>query len=139
MGADCSQVLLDENLVEHSRTAPLYVDESHTEALERAVLNDTAFLSALGVMDYSLLVAVVATDSGGGELVVGIIDWVRQYTWDKQVETWVKSSALLGASKDRAPTVISPAEYKDRFRSQMSAYFNAMPNQLTHLAKHAHP
>ena len=139
VGADCSQVLLDENLVEHSRTAPLYVDESHTEALERAVLNDTAFLSALGVMDYSLLVAVVATDSGGGELVVGIIDWVRQYTWDKQVETWVKSSALLGASKDRAPTVISPAEYKDRFRSQMSAYFNAMPNQLTHLAKHAHP
>ena len=137
---DGGVVLQDENLVEASREAPIYVEAAHAAALERAVWNDTAFLSALGVMDYSMLVAVVsdpeeiAGGGSGGQLIVGIIDWVRQYTWDKQVETWVKSSALLGGSKDgAAPTVISPAEYKDRFRSQMAAYFPAIPTQLTHL------
>ena len=39
-----------------------------------------------------------------------------QYTWDKQVETWVKKSGILGgAGKD--PTVISPKQYSRRFRS----------------------
>lgn len=38
-----------------------------------------------------------------------------QYTWDKQVETWVKKSGILGgAGKD--PTVISPKQYSRRFR-----------------------
>ena len=35
--------------------------------------------------------------------------------WDKQVETWVKKSGILGgAGKD--PTVISPKQYCRRFR-----------------------
>ena len=63
-------------------------------------------------MDYSLLLGV---DRGRRELVVGIIDFCRQYTWDKQVETWVKKSGILGgAGKD--PTVISPKQYSRRFR-----------------------
>ena len=57
--------------------------------LLRALQHDTGFLSGQGVMDYSLLVGV---DRGRGQLVVGVIDYVRQYTWDKQLETWVKSS-----------------------------------------------
>ena len=37
-----------------------------------------------------------------------------QYSWDKQVETWVKKSGILGgAGKD--PTVISPKLYRRRF------------------------
>ena len=28
--------------------------------------------------------------------VVGVIDYIRQYTWDKQLETYVKSSGVLG-------------------------------------------
>lgn len=43
--------------------------------LEEALWADTAFLSALGVMDYSLLMGV---DRATGQLVVGIIDFVRQ-------------------------------------------------------------
>ena len=57
--------------------------------LLRALQHDTGFLSGQGVMDYSLLVGV---DRSRGQLVVGVIDYVRQYTWDKQLETWVKSS-----------------------------------------------
>lgn len=48
--------------------------QAHAE-LERCLWSDTAFLSQLGVMDYSLLVGV---DKSTNTLVVGIIDFIRQ-------------------------------------------------------------
>jgi 1-phosphatidylinositol-3-phosphate 5-kinase len=42
-------------------------------------------------MDYSLMVAV---DEARKELVVGIIDVVRTYTWDKKLESWIKGMFL---------------------------------------------
>ncbi|KAL5230761.1 hypothetical protein ABZP36_029537 [Zizania latifolia] len=77
-------------------------------------------------MDYSLLVGV---DEEKHELVLGIIDFMRQYTWDKHLETWVKSSGILGGPKNASPTVISPMQYKKRFRKAMSAYFIVIPEQ----------
>lgn len=74
-------------------------------------------------MDYSLLVGV---DTQRHELVCGIIDYLRQYTWDKQLETWVKSSLVV--PKNVLPTVISPKEYKKRFRKFMSTYFFSVPD-----------
>lgn len=74
-------------------------------------------------MDYSLLVGV---DSQRGELVCGIIDYLRQYTWDKQFETWMKSSLVV--PKNVLPTVISPKEYKKRFRKFMSTHFLCVPD-----------
>ena len=78
------------------------------------------------VMDYSLLVGV---DEERQELVLGIIDFIRQYTWDKHLETWVKASGILGGPKNAAPTVISPKQYKKRFRKAMSTYFVMVPDQ----------
>jgi len=49
-------------------------------------------------------------------------DYMRQYTWDKQLETWVKSARLIN-EKGKAPTVISPLQYKRRFRDAMWNYF----------------
>ncbi len=60
--------------------------------LLRSLQHDTGFLSGQGVMDYSLLVGV---DRHRQQLVCGAIDYVRQYTWDKQLETWVKSSGMF--------------------------------------------
>jgi 1-phosphatidylinositol-3-phosphate 5-kinase len=74
-------------------------------------------------MDYSLLVAV---DMERRELVCGIIDYLRQYTWDKQLETWVKSSLV---PKNVLPTVISPKEYKGRLRKFMASHFLCVPDQ----------
>ena len=74
-------------------------------------------------MDYSLLVGV---DTQRRELVCGIIDYLRQYTWDKQLETWVKSSLVV--PKNVLPTVISPIEYKKRFRKFMTAHFLSVPD-----------
>lgn len=77
-------------------------------------------------MDYSLLVGV---DEERSELVLGTIDFMRQYTWDKHLETWVKTSGLLGGQKNSTPTVISPQQYKKRFRKAMTAYFLMVPDQ----------
>jgi 1-phosphatidylinositol-3-phosphate 5-kinase len=79
-------------------------------------------------MDYSLLVGV---DEERQELVLGIIDFIRQYTWDKHLEMWVKASGILGGPKNAPPTVISPKQYKKRFRKAMSTYFVMVPDQWT--------
>lgn len=120
------KVLLDENLLEAMPTSPIFVGNKAKRLLERAVWNDTAFLASIDVMDYSLLVGV---DEKKHELVMGIIDFMRQYTWDKHLETWVKASGILGGPKNVSPTVISPKQYKKRFRKAMSAYFLVVPDQ----------
>ena len=79
-------------------------------------------------MDYSMLVGV---DEERHELVVGIIDFIRQFTWDKQLETWVKASGILGGPKHAAPTIISPDLYKNRFRKAMKTYFVVVPDSWT--------
>ena len=82
-------------------------------------------MQSVDVMDYSLLLGV---DEEKHELVVGIIDFMRQYTWDKHLETWVKTSGILGGPKNVSPTVISPDQYKKRFRKAMTTYFLMVPD-----------
>ncbi|KAL2518887.1 putative 1-phosphatidylinositol-3-phosphate 5-kinase FAB1C [Abeliophyllum distichum] len=121
-----NKVLLDMNLLETLRTKPIFLGSKAKRSLERAVWNDTSFLASVDVMDYSLLVGV---DDERKELVLGIIDFIRQYTWDKQLETWVKASGLLGGPKHASPTIISPKQYKKRFRKAMTTYFLTVPDQ----------
>lgn len=80
-------------------------------------------MQSINVMDYSLLLGV---DKQSREIVFGIIDYLRQYTWDKQLETWVKSSLVV--PKNEMPTVISPKDYKKRFRKFMYTFFFAIPD-----------
>ncbi|KAL9246272.1 hypothetical protein vseg_019828 [Gypsophila vaccaria] len=121
-----SKVLLDMNLLETLRTNPIFLGSKAKRRLERAVWNDTSFLASVDVMDYSLLVGV---DVDRKELVVGIIDFMRQYTWDKHLETWVKASGILGGPKNASPTIISPKQYKRRFRKAMTTYFLTVPEE----------
>ncbi|KAG6468406.1 hypothetical protein ZIOFF_073091 [Zingiber officinale] len=116
-------VLLDQNFVEDMCKSPIYLGGKTKHLLQRAIWNDTSFLTSINVMDYSLLVGV---DDERKELVFGIIDYLRQYTWDKQLETWVKASMVV--PKNELPTVISPKEYKKRFRKFMTRYFLAVPH-----------
>ena len=57
-------------------------------------------------MDYSLVVGV---DQEKRELVVGIVDYIRTFTWDKKLESWVKDSAFLGGAKGE-PTIVTPKQ-----------------------------
>lgn len=120
---DHDTVFLDQNYVEDMGVSPIYIGGRTKHLLQRAIWNDTSFLTSANVMDYSLLVGV---DKERHELVFGIIDYLRQYTWDKQLETWVKTSLVV--PKNVSPTVISPREYKKRFRKFMAKYFLTVPD-----------
>ena len=119
-----NEVLLDENMVEFIYESPLFAREHSKKLLRSSVHNDTLFLARQNVMDYSLMVAV---DEVRKELVVGIIDCIRTYTWDKKLESWIKDRGFAGGNKNR-PTVTSPKEYKKRFREAMMRYVLEAPN-----------
>ncbi|KAL8864013.1 MAG: hypothetical protein Q9174_007492 [Haloplaca sp. 1 TL-2023] len=115
-----NEVLLDENMVEFIYESPLFSREHSKKLLRASVWNDTLFLSRQNVMDYSLMIAI---DESRKELVVGIIDVIRTYTWDKKLEFWIKDRG----SKTR-PTVTRPRDYKSRFREAMGRYVLQAPN-----------
>ncbi|KAJ3029837.1 1-phosphatidylinositol-3-phosphate 5-kinase [Rhizophlyctis rosea] len=122
-----NEVLLDENLVEFIYESPLFIREHSKKLLRASVWNDTLFLSKLNVMDYSLLVGI---DEENNELVVGIVDYIRTFTWDKKLESWVKETAFLGGG-GKEPTIVSPRQYKNRFREAMERYFLMVPDKFT--------
>eukprot|EP01156_Anaeramoeba_ignava_P002552 Anaeramoba_ignava/a218717_19.p1 GENE.a218717_19~~a218717_19.p1 ORF type:complete len:191 (+),score=58.62 a218717_19:1293-1865(+) len=120
-----SPVLLDINLIDFIYGSPLFCNEKDKSILMVYILNDSLFLSRRNIMDYSLLVGI---DQETGELVCGIIDYLRKFTWDKHLESWVKKSTLIG--KKGTPTIISPEQYKNRFREAMKKYFVAVPSKF---------
>ena len=113
------EVLLDENLVETIFESPLFVREHARKLLQASVWNDTLWLCKQNVMDYSLMAGF---DDERKELVVGIIDCIRTYTWDKKLESWIKDR---GKNK---PTITSPRDYRNRFRVSMMQYVLQAPN-----------
>ncbi len=123
-----SAVLQDENLRRMMWSSPLVVDDVSKAVFARAIWNDTAFLSDVSVMDYSILVGV---DEQNGEMLVGIIDYIRPYSWDKQFEYLMKATPGIISGTGKRPTVISPTEYKDRFRQSTWNYFTMAPNRNT--------
>ncbi|XP_030829575.1 1-phosphatidylinositol 3-phosphate 5-kinase isoform X3 [Strongylocentrotus purpuratus] len=122
-------VLLDENLLKHIIDSPLYIRMHSKTALAMAIKADTEFLSSHLVMDYSLLVGL---DENTKELVIGIIDFIRTFTWDKKLETFVKSTS------GKMPTVVSPELYRSRFLEAMDKYFLLVPDRWTGLGQDAH-
>ncbi|XP_075225146.1 1-phosphatidylinositol 3-phosphate 5-kinase fab1 isoform X2 [Lycorma delicatula] len=124
-------VLLDENLINRTCDSPLYIQPHAKTVLMQAIHQDTQFLASQSVMDYSLLVGL---DEQRKELVVGIIDYIRTFTWDKKLETMVKKSGLLGG-QGKQPTIVSPEEYRDRFIAAMHKYFLPVPDRWTGLGK----
>jgi 1-phosphatidylinositol-3-phosphate 5-kinase len=88
------------------------------EFLKISVRNDTLFFEKQEIIDYSILVGL---DEEKKELIVGIIDYLHQYTWDKQIETGVKSLVS-------EPTVISPQNYRKRFQQAIERYFIGVPH-----------
>lgn len=119
-----NEVLLDENMVEFIYESPLFSREHSKKLLRSSVHNDTLFLARQDVMDYSLMIAI---EESRKELVVGIIDCIRTYTWDKKLESWIKDRGFAGGGKNR-PTVTSPKEYKRRFREAMNRYVLEAPS-----------
>lgn len=74
------QVLMDDNLMEFTRGRPFPMKPKAKYFFKLAVDNDTLFLSIVNVVDYSILVGF---DDERQELVVGIIDYLRQVSFMK--------------------------------------------------------
>lgn len=125
----CEVVLLDENLLKLIHDNPLYI-RSHCKSILRAAIHsDAYFLSSHLIIDYSLL---VGRDDATDQLVVGIIDYIRTFTWDKKLEMVVKSAGILGG-QGKMPTVVSPELYRARFCEAMDKYFLMVPDHWTGL------
>lgn len=123
---ESDEVLLDENMVDFIYETPLFAREHSKKLLSQSVWNDTLFLGRQTIMDYSLMIAI---DEKRSELVVGIIDCIRTYTWDKKLESWIKDRGFAGGGRNR-PTVTSPKEYKSRFREAMARYVLQAPRYV---------
>ena len=119
-----NEVLLDENMIEFIYERPVFVKEQLKKLLRGSLFNDTSFLSAMDVMDYSLVIGI---DEASHKLYVGIIDWLRTFTWDKKVENWVKGTTLVG-KKGKDPTIVTPKQYRTRFREAMDRYILEVPD-----------
>lgn len=133
---DGAPVLQDENLRRLMYSTPLVVDEASKGKFGLAIWNDSFFLSQVGVMDYSILVGV---DDKNGRLVVGIIDYIRPYSWDKQLEYVMKATPGIIAGTGKRPTVVSPDIYRDRFRQATWLYFVMSPSWNTVVLKPGRP
>uniref|UniRef100_A0A1D1ZQN6 1-phosphatidylinositol-3-phosphate 5-kinase n=3 Tax=Auxenochlorella protothecoides TaxID=3075 RepID=A0A1D1ZQN6_AUXPR len=116
-------VLLDQNLKEISLNNPLSITPASFEHLKGVLQEDTEFLANQDVMDYSLLIGV---DKNRRQLVIGVIDFIRQFTLDKALEMYVKKSGLLGGG-GKEPTIISPKQYANRFRLAMAKWLVSVP------------
>ena len=81
--AGAQHVGLDENFLQVSCEKPLYVNQQDKDILNAAIKRDASFLASHHMMDYSLLVGICDEESA---LVVGIIDYIRTFTWDKKLE-----------------------------------------------------
>ena len=120
------QVLLDENFLEYSQGNPLPLRDQAKVYFNKAVFNDTLFLSLINVVDYSILVGI---NERNRQLTVGIIDYMRQYDMLKKVERMSKSVGMIAGQAE--PTVIQPPNYRNRFQAAMTRYFMMVPDKWT--------
>jgi hypothetical protein len=130
-----NQVLPDTNFKEDFKGEPIPLERNMSELLKVAVHNDSLLLSKMNVVDYSLLLIIDDTpricntkDSEHPSscpvcytktVRVGIIDYVRKYTWDKQLEHVGK----VIINRLQMPTIVNPVNYKERFKEAIDDFF----------------
>ncbi|MCQ2817737.1 MAG: 1-phosphatidylinositol 3-phosphate 5-kinase, partial [archaeon] len=121
-------VLLDTNFLENFNGEPLPLDSEFYKLLSGAIFNDSLTLHRMNVVDYSLLLIIAEVINEEGKenkknstayIKVGVIDYFRKYTWDKQLETVGKK--LMHKFND--PTIIEPEKYRNRFIETIQNYF----------------
>eukprot|EP00835_Amoeboradix_gromovi_P002418 NODE_137_length_18042_cov_0.768823.p1 type:complete len:1367 gc:universal NODE_137_length_18042_cov_0.768823:13523-9423(-) len=119
-------VLYDENLIESMQEHPLFIREHAKKVIRASIWNDTLFLQSQNVMDYSILIGIVQDTN---DLVIGVVDFIRTYTWDKKLETVFKEKGGSLIGENREPTIISPKQYKKRFRDCVEKYLLLLPDK----------
>jgi 1-phosphatidylinositol-3-phosphate 5-kinase len=138
------RVLMDTNFLEDFLGEPLALDQKIYTLFLCSISNDTKICTTMEVIDYSLLCVIVdAKEENNNDenkdtdnenkiifeknnneekikyIRLGVLDYFRKYTWDKQLETFGKT--IIHKFKD--PTIINPKKYEERFFKKLSSYF----------------
>ena len=84
------------------------------------------FLKKEIIIDYSLLI-IYEININNNEFEIkkirmGIIDYLRKYTWDKQNESY--GQKLIHGFAN--PTIINPENYSERFIEKLKLYFSSV-------------
>ena len=121
------KILLDTNYIEDNRGEPLFLDFDNFKILNQALINDCLFLKKESIIDYSLLIIYEIKINNNNEFEIkktrmGIIDYLRKYTWDKQIESYGKK--LIHGFEN--PTIINPENYSERFIDKIKLYFSSV-------------
>ncbi|CAD8067473.1 unnamed protein product [Paramecium sonneborni] len=117
------KTLLDTNYIIDRNGEPLPIQEQDYLFLEKALESDSQFLLDVAVVDYSLLLII---DKQNHQIKLSIIDYLQCYDFMKKMETKLKTAINLGTD----PTIINPAEYKQRFIDAMKKYFMGIYSSL---------
>ena len=142
------QVLLDTNFLVDFNKEPVNIDANIYDKLKIALHNDTLYLKKLEIVDYSLLIIfdnkgnenkneeisdntynknnheaknILSENENNNNqrmIKLGIIDYIRKYTWDKKMEFYGKS-IIYGEN----PTIVDPNIYSERFYKKIISYF----------------
>lgn len=110
------QTLLDTNFKIERNNEPLALLDKDYQFFKKACENDANFLSEHNLIDYSLLIII---DENSSKIRMGIIDYLRIYTWDKQLEHMGKIVINAGV----IPTITNPNDYKERFINALKKFF----------------
>ncbi len=127
-----NQVLPDTNFKIDFNGEPIVLEKNMSELLKAAIHNDSLILSKMNVVDYSLLLIIDENEAINSEINninknnfsiksirLGIIDYIRKYTWDKQLEHVGK----VIINRLQVPTIVNPVNYKERFKEAIDKYF----------------
>jgi len=116
-----TDALLDAEFLKWSEGCPLSMPAQDLRLLEAAVCNDTMMLRNLKAMDYSLFLSIAKQDESTGFISLGIIDYLRTFTFDKMLE-----SAYKSWTRGEEPTIVAPPMYARRFLNACATYFAAV-------------
>ena len=114
---DFQTTRLDTNFMEDRGSKPICMNYVMNRLMEIAIHNDTSFLHRYERIDYSLLVWI---DHERKLIRVGIIDYIQNYSIEKQLESKLKQTFF---NQGQPPTILNPKSYKERFKRAMSNYF----------------
>ncbi len=132
-GHAAQRVWLDHNLMEYTGGYALSLQQRFRAQFRAMIYNDSVFLASQKVVDYSLILGIEPkSDKGkGGNLVIGLIDYLQPYNLNKQIENLLKS--MTGSI---APTIVAPESYKQRFQLAMDRYMMIVPTHDCPLVLH---
>ena len=81
------QVTLDNNFLFDRKSRPIPMQHSQKRLLKIAIANDSLYLTKHSIIDYSMFVIINPEKK---TIRFGIIDYIQQYTLEKELESYLK-------------------------------------------------